>query len=41
LSPQDNAHELIRLFPGGDRIFEALSRYDDLLTLEGKEGYSF
>jgi len=39
LSPQDNAYELMKLFPNGDRIFEVISRYDDLLTLEGKEGY--
>jgi len=39
LSPQDNAYELMKLFPNGDRIFEVISRYDDLLTLEEKEGY--
>lgn len=39
LSPQDNAYELMKLFPSGDRIFEVISRYDDLLTLEEKEGY--
>ncbi len=39
LSPQDNAYELMKLFPDGDRIFEVISRYDDLLTLEGREGY--
>ena len=39
LSPQDNAYDLMRLFPDGDRIFEVISRYDDLLTLEGKEDY--
>ena len=39
LSPNDNAYELMGLFPGGDRIFEVISRYDDLLTLEGREGY--
>jgi energy-converting hydrogenase A subunit R len=39
LSPQDNAYELMKLFPGGDRIFEVISRYDDLLTLEEREGY--
>ena len=38
LSSQDNAYELMKLFPNGDRIFEAISRYDDLLTLEGREG---
>jgi len=39
LSPQDNAYELMKLFPGGDRVFETISRYDDLVTLEGREGY--
>ncbi len=39
LAPQDNAYELMKLFPNGDKIFEVISRYDDLLTLEGKPGY--
>jgi len=39
LSSQDNAYELMKLSPNGDRIFEVISRYDDLLALEGKEGY--
>lgn len=39
LSPQDNAYDLMRLFPNGDRVFEVISRYDDLLTLEEREGY--
>ena len=39
MSPQDNAYELMKLFPDGDRIFEIISRYDDLLTLEEKGGY--
>jgi energy-converting hydrogenase A subunit R len=39
LSPQDNAYELMKLFPKGDRIFEVISRYDDLLTLEEREDY--
>jgi energy-converting hydrogenase A subunit R len=39
LSPQDNAYELMKHFPEGGRIFEVISRYDDLLALEGKEGY--
>jgi energy-converting hydrogenase A subunit R len=39
LSPQDNAYELMKLFPNGDRIFEVISRYDDLVTLEGREDY--
>ena len=39
LSPQDNAYELMKLVTNGDHIFEVISRYDDLLTLEGKEDY--
>jgi energy-converting hydrogenase A subunit R len=39
LSPQDNAYDLMRLFPNGDRVFEVISRYDDLLTLEEREDY--
>ena len=39
LSPQDNACELMKLFPNGDRVFEVVSRYDDLLTLEEREDY--
>ena len=39
LSPQDNAYELMKLFPDGDRIFEVISRYDDLVTLEGRQDY--
>jgi len=39
LSPQDNAYELMKLFPNGDKVFEVISRYDDLLTLEEKGDY--
>jgi len=39
LSPQDNAYDLMKLFPNGDKIFEVISRYDDLLTLEERKGY--
>ena len=39
LSPQDNAYELMKLFPNGDKIFEVISRYDDLLTLEERNDY--
>ena len=39
LSPQDNAYDLMKLFPGGDKIFEIISRYDDILTIEKKENY--
>ncbi len=39
LSLQDNAYELMKLFPNGDKIFEVISRYDDLLALEERENY--
>ena len=39
LSPQDNAYELMKLFPNGEKVFEVISRYDDLLTLEEREDY--
>jgi energy-converting hydrogenase A subunit R len=39
LATQDNAYELMKLFPGGGKLFETISRYDDLLTLESKAGY--
>jgi energy-converting hydrogenase A subunit R len=39
LAPQDNAYELMKLFPRGGKIFEVISRYDDLLTLEGQPDY--
>ncbi|MBM4432461.1 MAG: hypothetical protein FJ025_00455 [Chloroflexi bacterium] len=39
LSPQDNAYDLMKLFPNGDRVFEVISRYDDLLTIEEKPDY--
>jgi len=39
LTPQDNAYELMKLIPRGGEIFKVISRYDDLLTLEGREGY--
>jgi energy-converting hydrogenase A subunit R len=29
----------MKLFPRGDKIFEVISRYDDLLTLEGRPDY--
>ncbi len=29
----------MKLFPDGDRVFEVISRYDHLLTLEGKEDH--
>lgn len=39
LSPNDHAYELMSLAPNGSKVFEVISRYDDLLTLEGREGY--
>jgi energy-converting hydrogenase A subunit R len=39
LSPQDSASELMRLLPDGERFFEVISRYDDLLVLEGRGDY--
>jgi len=39
LAPQDNAYELMKLFSNGGKIFEVISRYDDLLTLEGRQDY--
>lgn len=39
LSPEDNAYELMQLFPGGGQIFQVISRYDDILTEEGRLGY--
>lgn len=39
LSPQDNAYKVMGLVENGNKIFEKISRFDDLLTLEGKENY--
>jgi energy-converting hydrogenase A subunit R len=39
LAPQDNAYDLMKLFPRGGKIFEVISRYDDLLTLESRPDY--
>ncbi len=39
LSPMDHAFDSMALVEEGDKIFSVLSRYDDLLALEGKEGY--
>ncbi|MDI6631280.1 MAG: hypothetical protein AB1507_06360 [Bacillota bacterium] len=39
LSPQDNAYEVMGCVPRGHELFERLSRYDDILTLQGQEGY--
>lgn len=39
LSPEDNAYDVMSLIPGGDALFERISRYDDLLYLQRREGY--
>jgi energy-converting hydrogenase A subunit R len=39
LSPQDNALEVMGLVDKGHQAFAVISRYDDLLTLEGREDY--
>ena len=39
LASRDNANELMKLFPGGEKVFETIARYDDLLTLEGRPDY--
>jgi energy-converting hydrogenase A subunit R len=39
LAPQDNAYDLMNLFPHGGKVFEVISRYDDLLTLESRPDY--
>jgi energy-converting hydrogenase A subunit R len=39
LSPEDNAYDLMKLIPHGDSLFELISRYDDLLTMEGRKDY--
>ncbi len=39
LSPQDNAYEVMSLSENGRRVFEALSEYDDFLSLENRPGY--
>jgi energy-converting hydrogenase A subunit R len=39
LSPQDNALEVMGLVDRGHQAFAVISRYDDLLALEGREGY--
>ena len=40
LSPQDNAYEVTKLMgEEGASIFEVISRYDDIISLEGRDGY--
>ncbi|RZN63360.1 HAD family hydrolase [Methanonatronarchaeum sp. AMET6-2] len=39
LSPQDNAFEVMGLLDNGKNVFEKISRFDDIISLEGREGY--
>jgi energy-converting hydrogenase A subunit R len=39
LTSQDAAFELMGLFPGGHEVFQAISRYDDILALSGRPDY--
>ena len=43
LSPQDNAYEVMKLAGEGGkegaRVFEAISKYDDFISLQEREGY--
>lgn len=39
LSPQDNAYEVLSLGANGRKVFEVISRYDDVLTIQGREDY--
>ncbi|MEA2032745.1 MAG: HAD hydrolase family protein, partial [Euryarchaeota archaeon] len=40
LSPQDNAYEVMKgIGEKGAFIFEVISKYDDIISMEGREGY--
>jgi len=40
LSPQDNAYEVMKLIgEKGAFIFEVISKYDDIISIEGRDGY--
>jgi predicted HAD superfamily phosphohydrolase len=39
LSIQDNACEMMNMFPDGGRIFDLVKRYDRLLSLDGRDDY--
>ena len=39
LSIQDNAYEMMEMFPHGGRIFDLVKRYDRLLSQEGRDDY--
>ncbi|TET91969.1 MAG: hypothetical protein E3J35_00445 [Methanomassiliicoccales archaeon] len=39
ISTQDNAYEVLGLIPNGHKVFEVISKYDDILALEGRPNY--
>lgn len=39
LSPQDNAYEVLGIAENGEKVFEVISKYDDILTLEERPNY--
>ncbi len=39
LSPQDNAYEVLSMAENGEKIFEVISKYDDIIALESRKGY--
>ncbi|MEE8403738.1 MAG: hypothetical protein V3R93_08295 [Candidatus Hydrothermarchaeaceae archaeon] len=39
ISSQDNAYDVLGVVKNGKRLFEVISKYDDILTLEGRENY--
>lgn len=39
ISTQDNAYEVFGLVPNGHKMFEVISKYDDILALENRPNY--
>ncbi|UCD92010.1 MAG: HAD hydrolase family protein [Methanobacteriota archaeon] len=39
ISTQDNAYEVLGLVPNGHKVFEVISKYDDILALERRPNY--
>ncbi|OKY77674.1 MAG: HAD superfamily hydrolase [Candidatus Methanohalarchaeum thermophilum] len=39
LSPQDNAFELMESLENGKDVFKKISKYDDIISMEGREDY--
>jgi energy-converting hydrogenase A subunit R len=39
ISTQDNAYEVFGLVPNGHKVFEVISKYDDILALEERPNY--